>query len=98
MMREIAVIDETEAKEKRSALTMALWRVIQPEYRAHVAEIQGRVTEMLASNESFRITDLTSKTTAIPETEFRRYLHEADRKGELIFDETLGTETISRVH
>jgi len=96
-MREKGIIDETEADGKRSALTMALWRVIQPHYREHVPEIQGRVREMLAANESFRITDLMAKTSVIPETEFRRYLHEASRKGELSFDETGGTGLVSRM-
>lgn len=95
-MKKRVPIDETEEKEKRSALTMALWRVIQPQFREHIPEIRGKVNEMLEMRESFRITDLLSTTGVIPENEFRRYLHEADQKGELHFDETSGTGLISR--
>ena len=87
----------TEDEEKMSALTMALWRVIQPHFREHVPEIRGRVNEMLEASESFRISDLMATTSAIPENEFRRYLHEADRNGELLFDEAGGIDRISRL-
>lgn len=92
----MAAIDETEAHEKRSALTMALWRVVQPHFREHVPEIRVKVNEMLAASETFRISELMATTRAIPENEFRRYLHEAQQKGELRFDEAGGADLISR--
>ena len=86
----------TEDEEKMSALTMALWRVIQPHFREHIPEIRGRVNGMLEVRESFRIDDLMATTPSIPENEFRRYLHEAHQKGELRFDEIGGIDIISR--